>query len=83
MRSPRSNRGAWRAGILLAAALLGVQRVVPRLSRAAPGLAGGPSEDAHRELTRTRREQTLIRAESTATMLRALNTAPMLPKGGP
>jgi hypothetical protein len=82
MRSASKARA--RLGALLAAVvLLGVLRAWTSALQAAPAPAGGPGEGAGAELARARREQALMRAESTAAMLRALNSASTLPEGGP
>jgi hypothetical protein len=52
------------------------------LAAAAAPTRNSAQEGALHELQRARREQALIRAESTARLLRALAEAPILPGGG-
>lgn len=81
LRSPRAALGLLATGVLLALAAAW-PRARPDAAAAAPA-SGVREEGAQREFVRTRREQALIRAETTVRLLRALAEAPTLPGGGP
>lgn len=69
---------------MLLAAAAALWAAGPGQGGGAPALAAGsPSNGALDELERARREQGLIRAETTVTLLRLLERAPTLAGGRP
>ena len=85
MGSPRSRSIRLLPFLVLLAAVAGLNLAgVGRVGGAAPTLAAAnASSGALEELERARREQGLIRAESTVVLLRLLERAPTLAGGRP